>query len=205
MEEIRTRNPIFQLPNKFPVRDIIKPDLLETRYFKSGKNTPRKLSCEKLNNEVFKIDDLLNSKKTKKKKLNTEITTSDFNPFNQGKVNLPKKNMKNSISKEDKLITMENNIKDYNDDYESQRQFYEKMLNQESDVRKIEIQNDLIQEENSKKEFKDNNNNNLFEQKSHNCVICQRKDSKNETKSKLTKKENPCLLAPCDIKYVLPS
>lgn len=200
MEEIRTRNPIFQLPNKFPVRDIIKPDLLETRYFKSGKNTPRKLSCEKLNNEVFNIDDLLNSKKTKKKKLNKEFTNSDFNPFNQGKVKLPKKNMKNSDSQENKLIKMENNIKDYNDNYESQRQFYEKMLNQESDIKKIEIQKDSIKEEISNKEFKEKNNKNLIDQNYDNCVICQRKESRKETKSKLKKKENPCLLAPCDIK-----
>jgi len=142
----------------------------------------------------------LNSKKTKKKKLNKEFTNSDFNPFNQGKVKLPKKNMKNSDSQENKLIKMENNIKDYNDNYESQRQFYEKMLNQESDIKKIEIQKDSIKEEISNKEFKEKNNKNLIDQNYDNCVICQRKESRKETKSKLKKKENPCLLAPCDIK-----
>lgn len=204
MEEIRTRNPIFQSPNKFPVRDIIKPDLLESRYFKSGKNTNRKLSCEKINNhienEVLKIDDILNNKKTKKKKLSSEITNTDFNPFDQGKVKLPKKNMKNSNSQEDKYVKMENNTKEYNDNYESQRQFYEKMLNQESNHRKIEIQKDLIQQEITNKEIKENNNKNLIEQKPETCLICQRKDSSNGTKSILKKKENPCLLAPCDIK-----
>ena len=40
LQEIRTRKQIFQLPNNFPSRDIIPPNLLKARYFRSGKNTP---------------------------------------------------------------------------------------------------------------------------------------------------------------------
>ena len=37
--EIKTREQIFQLPNNFPSREIIPPNLLKARYFRSGKNT----------------------------------------------------------------------------------------------------------------------------------------------------------------------
>ena len=35
--EIKTREQIFQLPNNFPAREIIPPNLLKARYVRSGK------------------------------------------------------------------------------------------------------------------------------------------------------------------------
>ena len=63
LQEIRTRKQIFQLPNNFPSRDIIPPNLLKARYFRSGKNTPENSEDENEDEyEDWNIENVLSGK-----------------------------------------------------------------------------------------------------------------------------------------------
>ena len=46
LQEIKTRCQIFQLPNPLPGREIVPPNLLKARYFRSGKNSPAEIEEE---------------------------------------------------------------------------------------------------------------------------------------------------------------
>ena len=130
------RNPIFQLPNHFPARDIVKPNLIKARYFRSGTNTPND-SFENNPNEIeqFYIEDVLEGKTHKKR--NKSVTNSkasaDFNPYNQAKPNTGKKKRKeelNTHSNDSRMMTKKSREQTVADDqdYQMQKQFYEKML-----------------------------------------------------------------------------
>lgn len=58
LDEIKSRNPIFQLKNSFPEREIKTPNLLNARYFKSAKNTPTKKTKKEreLEDEEYDFD-----------------------------------------------------------------------------------------------------------------------------------------------------
>ena len=74
LQEIRTRKQIFQLPNNFPSRDIIPPNLLKARYFRSGKNTPENSEDENDDEyEDWNIENVLSGKRNKKMKINKKI------------------------------------------------------------------------------------------------------------------------------------
>ena len=91
LQEIRTRKQIFQLPNNFPSRDIIPPNLLKSRYFRSGKNTPENSEDENEDEyEDWNIENVLSGKKNKKMKINKR-TEGGFNPYSQGRIELKKK------------------------------------------------------------------------------------------------------------------
>ena len=100
--EIKTREQMFQLPNNFPAREIIPPNLLKARYFRSGKNTPNDSLDEDENEdeyEVWNVENVLNGKKNKKKKIEKMNLNGKkvFNPYQQGKVQLTKKKMKEGL------------------------------------------------------------------------------------------------------------
>ena len=94
LQEIKTRMQIFQLPNNFPSRDIIPPNLLKARYFRSGKNTPENSEDENEDEyEDWNIENVLSGKKNKKMKINKRVE-GKFNPYSQGRVELKMKKKK---------------------------------------------------------------------------------------------------------------
>jgi hypothetical protein len=178
LQEIRTRKQIFQLPNNFPSRDIIPPNLLKARYFRSGKNTPENSEDENEDEyEDWNIENVLSGKKNKKIKINKR-DDGKFNPYSQGRVELKKKKMKEGLDNKfsDEFYQKANAKRmkkkgmDYEEGeeieesegqllYEKQREYYLKMLgedkiNQLEDLSNLEVQKE--QEEN--KEIIDNNN-----------------------------------------------
>ena len=159
LQEIRTRKQIFQLPNNFPSRDIIPPNLLKARYFRSGKNTPE--NSEDENEEEYEdwnIENVLSGKKNKKMKINKRAE-GGFNPYSQGRVELKKKKMKEGLdnkfsnefykkanAKHLKNKGINNQYDEGEEDfeesegqllYEKQREYYLKMLGEEK-VKNIE-------------------------------------------------------------------
>ena len=172
LQEIRTRKQIFQLPNNFPSRDIIPPNLLKSRYFRSGKNTPENSEDENEDEyEDWNIENVLSGKKNKKMKINKR-TEGGFNPYSQGRIELKKKKMKegldNKFSNEfykkataKRLKNKEMNQYEGEDEYEEsegellyekQREYYLKMLGEEKvknieDLTNLEIQRKTNEEE----------------------------------------------------------
>jgi hypothetical protein len=99
LQEIKTRCQIFQLPNNFPSRDIIPPNLLKARYFRSGKNTPQNSDDEDEEEyEMWNIENILSGKKNKKIEIK-KIPNGKFNPYSQGRVELKRKKMKEGLDK----------------------------------------------------------------------------------------------------------
>lgn len=73
LTEIKGRNPVFQKPNNFQNREIMKPNLIRARYFRSPKGTPKK--DKQINKDIyekggdeFDIEGLLDGKEGFKKK-----------------------------------------------------------------------------------------------------------------------------------------
>ena len=184
LQEIRTRKQIFQLPNNFPSRDIIPPNLLKARYFRSGKNTPEKSEDENEDEyEDWNIENVLSGKKNKKIKINKR-DDGKFNPYSQGRVELKKKKMKEGLDNKfsDEFYQKANAKRmkkkgmDYEEGeeieesegqllYEKQREYYLKMLgedkiNQLEDLSNLEVQKDqeqIINEQNERN-IEENNN-----------------------------------------------
>jgi len=192
LQEIRTRKQIFQLPNNFPSRDIIPPNLLKARYFRSGKNTPDNSEDENEDEyEDWNIENVLSGKKNKKMKIAKRVE-GGYNPYSQGRVELKKKKMKegldNKFSSEfyKKVSAKRLKNKGINNQYEGeeeyeesegqllyekQREYYLKMLGEEKvknieDLTNLEVQkkvNDEEQLDNNKLKDKDNININIEE------------------------------------------
>jgi hypothetical protein len=174
LEEINQRKPIFQYKNCFPQRNIATPDLLKARYFRSAKNS-REASFE---DEDFDIDTVLDPTRKKAKKVKFSGTVdSNINPFASEKVSLKKK--KNKPELDNTLKTTEKgSIKESDSQFLTQKEYFEKMLNQDLE--------DITVEAKEETKFEDT-----------------AKEAKNETSeevknnqsfsSKLRKKENPCL------------
>ena len=186
LQEIRTRKQIFQLPNNFPSRDIIPPNLLKARYFRSGKNTPENSEDENEDEyEDWNIENVLRGKKNKKMKINKRVE-GKFNPYSQGRVELKKKKMKEGLDnkfsdefyqkanakrmKKKGIEGMEYDEMEEIEEsegqllYEKQREYYLKMLgedkiNQIEDLTNLEVQKE--QEEQNNKIIEDNNVNNI--------------------------------------------
>ena len=179
LQEIRTRKQIFQLPNNFPSRDIIPPNLLKARYFRSGKNTPENSEDENEDEyEDWNIENVLSGKKNKKMKINKRVDDK-FNPYSQGRVELKKKKMKEGLdnkfsdefyqkanAKRMKKKGMEYDEMEEIEEsegqllYEKQREYYLKMLgedkiNQIEDLTNLEVQKE--QEEQDNKIIEDKN------------------------------------------------
>jgi hypothetical protein len=171
LQEIRTRKQIFQLQNNFPSRDIIPPNSLKARYFRSGKNTPENSEDEY---EDWNIENVLSGKKNKKMKINKR-TDGKFNPYSQGRVELKKKKMKEGLDnkfsdefyEKAKAKRMKKKGMEYGDGeeeieesegqllYEKQREYYLRMLgedkiNQLEDLTNLEVhkENEPIIEQN---------------------------------------------------------
>ena len=165
LQEIRTRKQIFQLPNNFPSRSIIPPNLLKARYFRSGKNTPENSEDENEDEyEDWNIENVLRGKKNKKIKIQ-KGGDSKYNPYKQGRVELKRKKMKegldNKFSDEfyekaySKRMKKKEMGMEYEGDeeieesegqllYEKQREYYLKMLgedkiNQLEDLTNLEV------------------------------------------------------------------
>ena len=192
LQEIRTRKQIFQLPNNFPSRDIIPPNLLKARYFRSGKNTPENSEDENEDEyEDWNIENVLSGKKNKKMKIAKRVE-GGYNPYSQGRVELKKKKMKegldNKFSSEFYKKASAKRLKnkginnqyegeeEYEESegqllYEKQREYYLKMLGEEKvknieDLTNLEVQkkvNDEEQLDNNKPKDKDNININIEE------------------------------------------
>ena len=183
LQEIRTRKQIFQLPNNFPSRDIIPPNLLKARYFRSGKNIPENSEDENEDKyEDWNIENVLSGKKNKKMKINKR-GGDKFNPYSQGRIELKKKKMKEGLDNKfsDEFYQKANakrmkkkgmgyeEIEDIEESegqllYEKQREYYLKMLgedkiNQIEDLTNLEVQKE--QEEQNNKIIEDNNINDI--------------------------------------------
>ena len=198
LQEIRTRKQIFQLPNNFPSRDIIPPNLLKARYFRSGKNTPE--NSEDENEEEYEdwnIENVLSGKKNKKMKINKRAE-GGFNPYSQGRVELKKKKMKEGL---DNKFTNEfykkanakhlknkgiNNQYDEGEEdfeesegqllYEKQREYYLKMLGEEKvknieDLSHLEVQKKNEETEQINTNLNSNENNKESDIKENNNEI----------------------------------
>ena len=186
LQEIRTRKQIFQLPNNFPSRDIIPPNLLKARYFRSGKNTPENSEDENEDEyEDWNIENVLSGKKNKKMKINKKIY-GGYNPYSQGRVELKKKKMKegldNKFSNEFYKKASAKHLKnkginnqyegeeEYEESegqllYEKQREYYLKMLGEEKvknieDLTNLEVQKNIneSQEQIDNNEIRENEN-----------------------------------------------
>ena len=186
LQEIRTRKQIFQLPNNFPSRDIIPPNLLKARYFRSGKNTPENSEDENEDEyEDWNIENVLSGKKNKKMKINKKID-GGYNPYSQGRVELKKKKMKegldNKFSNEFYKKASAKHLKnkginnqyegeeEYEESegqllYEKQRDYYLKMLGEEKvknieDLTNLEVQKNIneSQEQIDNNEIRENEN-----------------------------------------------
>ena len=189
LQEIRTRKQIFQLPNNFPSRDIIPPNLLKARYFRSGKNTPQDSEDEDDEEyEMWNIENVLSGKANKKMKIK-KMPDGKFNPYSQGRVELKRKKMKegldNKFSDEfyEKAAAKHLRKKrgkqyeggeeeEYEESegqllYEKQREYYLKMLGEDQiknleDLTNLEVQKDAqFNNENDQKMLRDNNINNV--------------------------------------------
>jgi hypothetical protein len=96
LQEINTRCQIFQLPNPLPGREIIPPNLIKAQYFKSGRASPNESEEENEDEyEDFNVENVLSGKKNKKKKIKKRPSKVD--PYKQGKIQLSKKKMKESL------------------------------------------------------------------------------------------------------------
>ena len=186
LQEIRTRKQIFQLPNNFPSRDIIPPNLLKARYFRSGKNTPENSEDENEDEyEDWNIENVLSGKKNKKMKINRRMEDG-FNPYAQGRIELKKKKMKegldNKFSNEFYKKASAKHLKnkginnqyegeeEYEESegqllYEKQREYYLKMLGEEKvknieDLTNLEVQKNIneSQEQIDNNEIRENEN-----------------------------------------------
>lgn len=123
--EIKGRNPVFQKPNNFPNREIMKPNLIRARYFRSPKGTPKK--DKQLNKDIyekggdeFDIEGLLDGKegfKKKKKLVNSKadgqfyakelkkkVTKEQIDNKNPEYLKALKKGKENSINSEAKEL-----------------------------------------------------------------------------------------------------
>ena len=181
LQEIRTRKQIFQLPNNFPSRDIIPPNLLKARYFRSGKNTPENSEDENEDEyEDWNIENVLSGKKNKKMKINRR-KEDGFNPYAQGRIELKKKKMKEGLDnkfsnefyrkasakhmKNKGLNQYEEGEEGYEESegqllYEKQREYYLKMLGEEKvknieDLTNLEIQKKIDEEKEDNNEIKE--------------------------------------------------
>ena len=189
LQEIRTRKQIFQLPNNFPSRDIIPPNLLKARYFRSGKNTPQDSEDEDAEEyEMWNIENVLSGKANKKMKIKKK-PEGNFNPYSQGRVELKRKKMKegldNKFSDEFYQKASARHLRkkggkqsggeeeeEYEESegqllYEKQRDYYLKMLGEDQvknleDLTNLEVQKDpQLNDENQQKMIQDNNVNNI--------------------------------------------
>jgi hypothetical protein len=190
LQEIRTRKQIFQLPNNFPSRDIIPPNLLKARYFRSGKNTPENSEDENEDEyEDWNIENVLSGKKNKKMKINKRMD-GGFNPYSQGRIELKKKKMKEGLDNKfsndfyrkasakhlkNKGMNQYEGEEEYEESegqllYEKQREYYLKMLGEEKvknieDLTNLEIKRKINEEEqideNAIKEEANNNEENI--------------------------------------------
>ena len=96
LQEIRTRSQIFQLPNPLPGREIVPPNLIKAQYFRSGRASPNESEEENEDEyEDFNVENVLSGKKNKKKKIKKRPSKVD--PYKQGKIQLSKKKMKESL------------------------------------------------------------------------------------------------------------
>ena len=198
LQEIRTRKQIFQLPNNFPSRDIIPPNLLKARYFRSGKNTPE--NSEDENEEEYEdwnIENVLSGKKNKKMKINKRAE-GGFNPYSQGRVELKKKKMKEGLdnkfsnefykkanAKHLKNKGINNQYEEGEEDfeesegqllYEKQREYYLKMLGEEKvknieDLSHLEVQKKNEETEQINTNLNSNENNKESDIKENNNEI----------------------------------
>ena len=198
LQEIRTRKQIFQLPNNFPSRDIIPPNLLKARYFRSGKNTPE--NSEDENEEEYEdwnIENVLSGKKNKKMKINKRAE-GGFNPYSQGRVELKKKKMKEGLdnkfsnefykkanAKHLKNKGINNQYDEGEEDfeesegqllYEKQREYYLKMLGEEKvknieDLSHLEVQKKNEETEQINTNLNSNENNKESDIKENNNEI----------------------------------
>jgi hypothetical protein len=224
LQEIRTRKQIFQLPNNFPSRDIIPPNLLKARYFRSGKNTPE--NSEDENEEEYEdwnIENVLSGKKNKKMKINKRAE-GGFNPYSQGRVELKKKKMKEGLdnkfsnefykkanAKHLKNKGINNQYDEGEEDfeesegqllYEKQREYYLKMLGEEK-VKNIEDLSHLEVQKKNEETEQINTNLNSNENNKESDI----KENNNEINNLEENNEHNCQVVPLteQIKQRLPS
>ena len=199
LQEIRTRKQIFQLPNNFPSRDIIPPNLLKARYFRSGKNTPENSEDENEDEyEDWNIENVLSGKKNKKIKINKR-DDGKFNPYSQGRVELKKKKMKEGL---------DNKFSD--EFYQKANAKRMKKKGMDYELSNLEVQKDQEQIINEQNERNIEENNNIPPQIENNIPPEEQENIENQNNinqlnpqqqstmpvNPLKKKENPALLPP---------
>lgn len=219
LKEINSRNPIFQKPNNFANREIKKPNLLRAAYFKSPKGTrkpdPNNDEFPEDLNEEFDLDNLLNGGGEFKKKKKIVNCQADYEFFAK---NLKKKNLKEqvdnknleylqalkqskaktgkdnqSLSQEDapiKLFDRNSLIGSHGGDQQviAQQQV---PINPYQDVNLKEFLEKMLED---KPEVHITNKDNLCSSQDVTNDISKRDTQANSFRTKLAKKENPCLL-----------
>lgn len=220
LKGIKGRNPIFQKSNNFPNREIVKPNLIKAKYFRSPKGSPKgdKSGFSKGGgylNEEFDIEGLLDGRgefKKKKKILNKKAGGDDF--FQK---ELKKKIVKDQI---------DNKNPDYLKSLTKQKEKQEKeeksiLKENENEIANIEepvnINPDLIKEKMKdfyKKMLEVNENEKENEEKkdiNQNSTLLNAQnttqapevsfDYKGDSfRTRILKKENPCLIPANEIK-----
>ena len=213
LKEIGSRNPIFQLNNNFHNREIIKPNLIKAKYFRSPKNSPKKDDKSEGKgalNEEFDVEGLIDGRDGfKKKKINVNKAANDAGFF--------KKEIKKKITKE--------KIDNKNPEYlKALKQLKDKGEKENQNVSKTEeqiVSNDntntsVVKEkmkdfyekmlEDKIDEKRDEGNNTTFNQAQQSTMV-QENDTTfginyvgNSFRQRIVKKENPCLMPTTNIK-----
>ena len=214
LEEIKERNPIFQLKNEFPTRTILKPNLIKSRYFRSAKGTPNQSFDKDKDNEYydnFDINEVLDPKfrkKNKQKKSDvSDQQNQKFNPFkkNKGEKNIRQSQQNEQLEDSDDENDMEivNNmeIKEKNENDQKYQINKVDLKDRKSSIVKkyssIEM-NDLAIEDqlypNLSKEENEKENGDKG------CSMCQSSSLITaKIRQNLNKKINPCLVEPQEI------
>lgn len=144
---------------------------------------------------------MLNNKKLKTKKKNvSKYADTKFNPFEHGKIKLPKKKIKEDLNYKEGNKNNTESSDELNQENEKKindydlKHFYERMLKEENinenNLTPKDVQQQIKCAEPEKCLLKENKVDECF--LSHKDI--------NTTGSRIKKKENPCLLAPSEIK-----
>ncbi|MCQ2819693.1 MAG: hypothetical protein MJ252_20705 [archaeon] len=169
-----------------PSREIIPPNLLKARYFRSGKNTPEGSDNEGEIDEYedWNVENVLAGKANKKRKVN-KTKDPNFNPYKQGKIQLGKKIMKETLDnkidpslaakvreKRRRMGKEGNQVEDvYDEDFEpeeseatkefnAKKEYYERMLGEDGlkkleDLKQMNIYTKEEDEERKNKEMEE--------------------------------------------------
>lgn len=158
LKEILSRNPVFQKSNNFPNREIIKPNLIKAKYFRSPKGTPeRDRITQETSNEEFDLHGFLNGRGGFRKKQNITNKSNDLNFFNKNdkkkviKVKLDNENPEGYVrpdfkgSKYSKNTNNSEVMNENNNTSQEKNITLENENNNDKNIKKLEVDNSNIE------------------------------------------------------------